>query len=507
MLSGEVPLSVVFVPLAVGGRATGVISLQNIDRENAFSESDVRLLTTLAGSLSVALENARLFEETRQRNAELALINEVQRGLVENLDAQAMYDLVGDRLHDIFDAQIVDIGVLDPDGHVFHFPYTIERGERFPDKPMEVIGFRKHVIETKEPLLVNERFEERAAEFGNPVVHQGGVARSVLFVPLVVGSKATGVILLGNLDREHAFTDADVRLLSTLAGSLSVALENARLFEETRQRNAELALINDVQRGLAQNLDMDAMYNLVGDRIRDIFDAQVVDIGMLDPIDGLMHFPYSIERGERFPDEPIDPGRGLTSVALERREPVLINRTEEAEALAKVVVLGTGEMAKSALFVPLIVGGAATGRISLQNLDHEYAFGEADVRLLMTLAGSLSGALENARLFEETRQRSGGARGDQQRRPGLAEQLDLEALIDRLGDQLREVFGADIVYIALHDEAADLIEFPYYQRGRRAEPRSGVAPVRARLRVTDRRGHASRSCSTAPSRSVSSGSR
>ena len=144
-----------------------------------------------------------------------------------------MYDLVGDRLRDIFDAQIVDIGVLDPDGHVFHFPYTIERGERFPDKPMEVIGFRKHVIETKEPLLVNERFEERAAEFGNPVVHQGGVARSVLFVPLVVGSKATGVILLGNLDREHAFTDADVRLLSTLAGSLSVALENARLFEET----------------------------------------------------------------------------------------------------------------------------------------------------------------------------------------------------------------------------------------------------------------------------------
>ena len=49
-----------------------------------------------------------------------------------------------------------------------------------------------------------------------------------------------------------------------------------------------------------------------------------------------------------------------------------------------MVVLGTGEMAKSALFVPLIVGGAATGRISLQNLDREYAFSEADVRLLVT---------------------------------------------------------------------------------------------------------------------------
>ncbi len=114
VISGEQPKSCVFVPLVVGDRATGVISLQNIDREHAFSDADVRLLTTLAGSLSVALENARLFEETRQRNAELALINEVQRGLVENLDMQSMYDLVGDRIQEIFDAQVVDMGIIDP---------------------------------------------------------------------------------------------------------------------------------------------------------------------------------------------------------------------------------------------------------------------------------------------------------------------------------------------------------------------------------------------------------
>ena len=63
-----------------------------------------------------------------------------------------------------------------------------------------------------------------------------------MFVPLIVGDRGVGVISLQNLDREHAFSDADVRLLTTLAGSLSVALENARLFEEIRQRNSELAL-------------------------------------------------------------------------------------------------------------------------------------------------------------------------------------------------------------------------------------------------------------------------
>ena len=73
-------------------RRPASISLQNIDREHAFSESDQQLLETLAGSLSVALENARLVHETRQRNAELALINSVQDAIAGELDPQAIYD-------------------------------------------------------------------------------------------------------------------------------------------------------------------------------------------------------------------------------------------------------------------------------------------------------------------------------------------------------------------------------------------------------------------------------
>ena len=70
---------------------------------------------------------------------------------------------------------------------------------------------------------------------------------------------------------------------------MGVALENARLFDETKrlftetdERAAELAIINEVQQGLAAQIDMQAMYDLVGDRMREVFDAQVVDIGILD---------------------------------------------------------------------------------------------------------------------------------------------------------------------------------------------------------------------------------
>ena len=81
------PRSAVFVPMILGEKVTGNVSLQNVDHENAFSDSNVSLLTTLANSMSVALESARLFDETNrllketeQRNFELAVINSVQEG-------------------------------------------------------------------------------------------------------------------------------------------------------------------------------------------------------------------------------------------------------------------------------------------------------------------------------------------------------------------------------------------------------------------------------------------
>jgi GAF domain-containing protein len=374
---------------------------------------------------------------------------------------QAMYDLVGDRIQEIFDAQVVDIGIVDASAGNIHFPYTIEKGVRYPDQRIDLFGFRKRVLESHEPIVVNEDLERASREMGQPFVISGEQPKSCVFVPLIVGERATGVISLQNIDREHAFSDADVRLLTTLAGSLSVALENARLFDETRQRNAELALINDVQRGLAENLEMQAMYDLVGDRIQEIFDAQVVDIAILDSIDGLIHFPYGIEKGVRLPDEPIEV-IGFRKHVIESREPLLLeeNGPELALEYGNPVVL-QGEPAKSALFVPLIVGGRATGVISLQNVDREHAFGEADLRLLTTLAASLSVALENARLFEETRQRNAELAliNDVQR--GLAESLDMQAMYDLVGDRIQQIFDAQVVDIGLLDREDGLMHTLY----------------------------------------------
>src|SRR3972149_1125737 len=71
----------------------------------------------------------------------------------------------------------------------------------------------------------------------------------------------------------------------------------ASLEQQLSQRIAELSIINSVQEGLASKLDMQATYDLIGDKIRDIFDAQVVMIGLYNADEKVLHFPYAIERG------------------------------------------------------------------------------------------------------------------------------------------------------------------------------------------------------------------
>ncbi len=470
---GEMPKSVLFVPLLVGGKATGVISLQNIDREHAFSSSDEELLETLAASLSVALENARLVHETRQRNAELALINSVQEALAGELEMQAIYDVVGDKIQEIFDAQGVSILSLDETTGVLSFPYVIQRGERQWLEPGDTgVGVSRHVLETGEPLLINEDYQVEAERHNSPL-GVGEPTKSALFVPLISGRHPIGVIALDNLDREHAFGESDQQLLETLAGSLSVALENARLVHETRQRNAELALINSVQEALAGELEMQAIYDVVGDKIQEIFDAQVVDIGIFDFAAELTRYPYTIERGVRFPDEPTPIETSWSNrQVIETKAPVLINDVsahgrEQGEPMPVV----QGEPAKSVLFAPLISGDEVHGRISLQNLDRTNAFTESDVRLLTTLAGSLSVALENARLVHETRQRNAELALINSVQEAIAGELDQQAIYDIVGDKIEEIFDAQGTAIAIVDEATGLVSFPYLiERGERLRP-------------------------------------
>jgi signal transduction histidine kinase len=456
---GEIPRSEVFVPMMVGNQATGVISLQHLDRENAFSESDVRLLETLAASMSVALENARLFEAERQRAAELAVISSVQQGLASKLEMQEIYEMVGEKLREVFDAQIVDILTYEPATNLLTNPYSFEKGDRSLLPPQAPFGFRKHVIETRQTLVLNEDTETIAANYGNPVI-VGNLPKSAVFVPMMVGDQATGVISIQNLDREKAFSDADVRLLETLAASMSVALESARLFEAERQRAAELAVISSVQQRLAANLDTQAIYELIGEKIHEIFDAEVVYVALLNPQNpNEIVFPYYFDRIQHEDAPPLELGQGLTSKVLLSRQPLYLGQ-RHALIEQGVSWVGPQDGSQSYLGIPIIVGDDVIGVLSVQSYRPD-AYTERDIHVISTLAASMGVALESARLFEAERQRATELATVNSISQAIVSELDLNALLQLIGEQMRDTFEADIAYVALHNRANNTIEFPY----------------------------------------------
>ncbi|MGB5026972.1 MAG: GAF domain-containing protein, partial [Chitinophagaceae bacterium] len=479
----EMPKSLLYVPLVVGNKVTSYVSLQNVDKNNAFSDADVRLLETLANSMSVALENARLFDETtrllketEQRTAELAVINSVQEGLAKELDMQGIYNLVGDRLCELFpDTQTLVIRTFDYDSGIEHFHYAIEKGTRLKVDSQPFIWASKHLIQDRKPIHINENYLETSKKYGGTGVTKGQPPKSAVFVPMMVGDIVKGSISLQNVDKENAFTESDLRLLTTLTNSMSVALENARLFDETNrllketeQRTAELAVINSVQDGLVREMDMQAIYDLVGNRICELFDTQTVLIRTFDHETGNENWRFVIEKGKRYFSEP-RPLNWANKQLIDTKQPLLINENyvETARKFGGTGV-SKGQPPKSAMFVPMVVGDVVRGSVSLQNIDRENAFTESDMRLLTTLTNSMSVALENARLFDETtlllaesKQRAAELSTVNSISKALASQLNADDLIKMVGDQLKNLFKANIVYLALLNSKTNIVSFPY----------------------------------------------
>jgi len=90
----------------------------------------------------------------------------------------------------------------------------------------------KHLIDTRRPVVINENSIEEAKQYGLKIVEGTQVAKSMIFVPFGTGTRVNGYFSLQNMERENAFAESDVRLLQTLAGSMGIALENARLTEK-----------------------------------------------------------------------------------------------------------------------------------------------------------------------------------------------------------------------------------------------------------------------------------
>jgi signal transduction histidine kinase/DNA-binding response OmpR family regulator/tetratricopeptide (TPR) repeat protein len=478
----DVSASSLMVPIVIGDRRVGGIQMEDHEREHAYGEPEVRLLQTIGSAMAVALQSAlrfdetqRLLKETEQRNAELAVINSIQQGMAGSLDFQGIVNLVGDTLRQVLKSGDIAIRWLDEDQGLVRQLYGYEKGRRIEVPALPLLQAMKgvwgRVSASRRPFVRNSLEGTTGAAPGT------ALALAVAYVPMIASDRLVGLVGMENHERENAFGEPEVRLLSTVAAAMGVALQSAqrfdqtqRLLKETDARAAELAIINGVQAGLANKLEARAIFELVGERLRELFDSQGISITTFDVEAGTRHYAYMLERGQRHhvPDAPIST---LGWHNIRSGVPLLVNRDMDgamaALGIQRKTLPGT-VTSRSLLRVPVLRDGRVIAVIGLDNVDREDAFSDADVRLLTTLAASMSVALESARLFEQTQkllaqteQRAGELATVNALGQALNSKIDLPELIRTLGEKIRETFRADIAYVALLDEAAGMIHFPF----------------------------------------------
>ncbi|HEX5578258.1 MAG TPA: GAF domain-containing protein, partial [Candidatus Limnocylindria bacterium] len=391
---GEPAIEWLGAPLKVEGRTVGVLAVQTYREDRRYSPADLELLVFVAQHIGSALVRARAIEETRQRNAELAIVNEIGAALARQLDFDEIVELVGERVSAIFEASSLFIALQDESTGTIRFPYELADGERLHTDPIQLgEGLTSRVIETRSVLRIGSNAEMRT---GDAIEVGGAQSESWLGVPIIAGDRVIGVIALES-PKPNLYTEGDARLLSTLASSMGVALENARLFDETRrllseteQRNAELGVVNEVGAALARQLDFAGIIDVVGERLAATLQTKDMFIALYDKATNLISFPYELDHGKRVHGESIQHGEGLTSLVIDSRAARRFKTRAESEAAGGFIGTYQDEgfqpsYGESWLGVPIVAGDQPIGAIVVSD-DRQDAFSESDERLVTTIA-------------------------------------------------------------------------------------------------------------------------
>ncbi|MCU0768571.1 MAG: GAF domain-containing protein, partial [Burkholderiaceae bacterium] len=456
--------SLLLAPLRRGADVVGMLGVAD-RHEHAFRDGDLKLLETIAASMSVALENARLFDETqrllqetRQRNAELALINSIQQGMAAELSFQAIIDLVGDQLVQLFSTSTLAIGWLDETAGMSRHVYCVERGARVQPPPMPIAtgltGKRWFdTARSRKPVRWSTQAEYRDWELY--VAEGTGMSRSGVLTPIHAQDRLLGFIALENMDHDGAFGDSDERLLSTVAASMGVALENVRLLSDTQEALERQTATAEILKVIAQSPgDVQPVLDAIVASARRLVDGYSATVWQLQA--ETLHLTAFTQAGgsadaalKRFSDGlevsdayAFDPLR--TALPVQMADVLTDPRaTEEHRELAR------GRGFRAIANVPLVREGAAIGFISVTRVEAG-EFTPHQVELLQTFADQAVIAIENVRLFNETR-----AALEQQRTSGEVLKVisnsvaDPQPVFEAIGSACQKLFVSDQVVISL----------------------------------------------------------
>ncbi|MGB7340143.1 MAG: GAF domain-containing protein [Phototrophicaceae bacterium] len=480
------------VPLVNQGHVVGMLTLERDEPHAYDSRQEHNVAFAFASQVAIALANADLFEQTYERTNELGTLLEAARTTSLTRDINEVFHAVAELMFgalEMEDATIMIWNEIDnelevqfsgnrngddltlPIGTTYSVSDYLARAQSLRDR--EVMVIIDVDDEERLPPYPKELEEMRIANVG---------ARMI--VPLVVRDQAIGLIQLDQTsNNEESITQQKLRLARALGSQVAIAIENARLTQETTARFEELLTINQLSQSISSTLSLDAMLPIIREQVPQVTRAEELYLALYDDEAQQINFPLAVkEDGTEFhiPSRPL--GDDEVSYIIKKKHALSLDDDYfSIEELRRSMKLSNGEGdIKSYMGVPLKSGDTILGVLAIRNKTIKRTFNINDDRILTTVGSQLGAAIQNARLFgqiqasatnleKEVHQRTEQLEAQSieleeerdrldklyQITSELARTLDMEQLLERSLGMVSKAVGADDGVIMLSDPATD----------------------------------------------------
>ncbi|HET7376096.1 MAG TPA: GAF domain-containing protein, partial [Anaerolineae bacterium] len=233
--------------------------------------------------------------------------------------------------------------------------------------------------------------------------------RALISVPLRQRGALNGLLALASTDT-HKFDQSESTLINTVAEEISVAITNARLYEETRKRVEELGLLNEVSRMLSSTLDIDKVLRLIMEVTASLLEGEAGSVLLLDDATGDLIFAASVgPNAEQILGLHLPANTGIAQRALREGHAISVTDVQRDEAFFNGIDDVTGLKTNRVIAAPLRTHGPIIGVMEIVNKRRDL-FSDSDLRLVDLLTPIAAAAIENARLYARDTQLSAEVR-------------------------------------------------------------------------------------------------
>ena len=441
-LLGRDPLIV--APLMLSGEAIGAINVS----ARWLSPHDVAMMTALADHIAISIGNARSQENLHRALEREQLRHQVVEAVTSALDLPRVLERVLRLAAEVTDADAGVVAVLDPSQRRLEYPYTFGIPPLQPDGTtagQEPVAWK--VIRSAQPVLLPD---DSAYPEAAPAWVKAGL-RALLGVPIMIGERASGAMVLFAKRPQFAFSHDQVETVMTIARLAAIGIENARLYMQATQRAEESQALIQTARSISSSLELQTTLNLIAEQAKALLKSDGSRIHLFDAAKGVLHCVVALHPdAEALMRMQAPPGFGLTGSVFQSGTPIIVN--DPRDFPNAVHVPGTPEDEPEVLaLVPLLVRDQPIGVMTVLRFSTEVPYTPDDVHLLSAFAAHAAIAIENARLYTQATHQAEESQALIQTARSISASLELQTVLNLIAEQAKALLKSDGSRIHLFD--------------------------------------------------------